>query len=368
MVTFWLVISWIFSMLFAVIGLAMFGMGGRIQALLFLGIVLLLLPPFRSFIHNITGQTLIWWGRGLLIIALWGGVMLSLALNPATSIYKSPKTEAQFMELYAAKLAEWPLPYESVFVDTKYGKVHVIVSGPEDAPPLLLLHASAISAWSWIPNIAVLGKRYRIYASDHLGEVGKSTLNDLNTPLKGGVEIAELYTELTNKLGFEQAYVAGASIGGFLATNYALHAPERVKKLVLLGSMGYGDTNKTVIGITLAQAFPLKPVQNWAFDWAFGTDPKVRERFREWFWLVLNGTMPKATRPSSFTAGQLQQLKVPVLAYFGTQDGVIGDAEKAKTLAENIPDVRVEIVESGHVIGVELPDVVNPAMLEFFNE
>jgi pimeloyl-ACP methyl ester carboxylesterase len=47
---------------------------------------------------------------------------------------------------------------------------------------------------------------------------------------------------------------------------------------------------------------------------------------------------------------------------------VIGDAENAKTLAENIPDVRVEIVESGHMIGVELPDIVNQAMLKFFDE
>jgi pimeloyl-ACP methyl ester carboxylesterase len=132
--------------------------------------------------------------------------------------------------------------------------------------------------------------------------------------------------------------------------------------------MGFGDTNKTVIGIVLAQAFPLKPIQNWAFNWAFGTEPKVRESFREWFWLVLNGAMPKATMPTSFTADQIQKINVPVLAFFGARDGVIGDAKKAKTLAENIPDVRVEIVDSGHLIGVELPDIVNQAMLEFFDE
>lgn len=92
--TFWLVISWIFSVLFAVVTVAIFGMGGRLQALFFLGIVLLLLPPFRTFIHNLTGKSLSWWGRGLLIIGLLGGVVLSFVLNPSTSIYKSPKVEA----------------------------------------------------------------------------------------------------------------------------------------------------------------------------------------------------------------------------------------------------------------------------------
>ena len=56
----WLVLSWIFSILFTIIAIAMFGMGGRLQALLFLGIVLLLLPPFRTFIHNVTGKSLPW--------------------------------------------------------------------------------------------------------------------------------------------------------------------------------------------------------------------------------------------------------------------------------------------------------------------
>jgi pimeloyl-ACP methyl ester carboxylesterase len=366
MVTFWLVISWTFSILFAFIAVAMFGMGGRLQAVLFLGIVLLLLPPFRAFIHNITGKSLPWWARGLLIIILWGGVMLSFLLNPATSIYKSPEYEAQLMDIYDAKMAEWPVPYEDVYVDTDYGKVHVIVSGPEDVPPLLLIHASAVAGWSWLYNVEELGKHYRIYAVDSIGDVGKSVLNDLTKPLEGGEEIARFYTDLTNKLGFNQSYLAGASIGGYIATNYALYAPERVKKLVLLGSMGYGSTNTTVMLMVLAQSFPLRWVQERTLKWALGDSPHVIENFGGWFYLILKGTMPKPTPPKSFTPDQLRQMQVPVLTFFGTKDKVIGDAQKARALAENIPDVQVEIVESGHLIGAELPDIVNPAMREFF--
>ncbi len=43
------------------------------------------------------------------------------------------------MEIYDEKMMEWPIPYEDIFVDTEYGKVHVIASGPEDAPPMLLV-------------------------------------------------------------------------------------------------------------------------------------------------------------------------------------------------------------------------------------
>ena len=368
MAAFWLVISWIFSVLLAIAAVAIFGMGGRLQTLLFLGIVLLLLPPFRTFIQNLTGKSLSWWARGLLIIGLSAGVILSFTLNPAKSIYKSPKVEAQLMDIYNAKLAEWPVPYESVFLDTSYGKVHVIMSGPIDAPPLLLIHASAVAGWSWLDNVGELNQHYRTYAVDSIGDVGKSVLRDLNTPLAGAQEIGAFYTEVTDKLGFNQAYLAGASIGGYIATNYALYAPERVKKLVLLGSMGYGSTNTTVLLMVLAQSFPLRWVQDRTLAWALGDAPHVKERFGQWFRLVLSGTVPKPTPPSSFTPEQLQQMQVPVLAFFGTKDKVIGDAGKARALAENIPDVRVELVESGHLIGGELPDIVNPAMIEFFAE
>jgi pimeloyl-ACP methyl ester carboxylesterase len=366
--TFWLVLSWIFSILFALFGIAIFNMGGRLQAQFFLGIVLVLLPPFRSFIHNITDKTLPWWGRGLLIIALWGGFMLSLQLNPATSIYKSPDIEAKLMDIYDAKMAEWPVPYEDVYVDTDYGKVHVIVSGPENAPPLLLIHASAIAGWSWLPNVGELNKHYRTYAVDSIGDVGKSALKDLTKPLEGSEEIARFYTDLTHKLGFDESYVAGASIGGYISTNYALHAPERVKKLVLLGAMGYGTTNKTVTLMILSMAYPFKWVQDLTMKWALGESDNVAKVFGEWFHTVVNGTVPKPTPPTTFTPEQLQQMQVPTLVFLGTKDKVIGDAQKAKALAENIPDAQVEIVESGHLIGAEIPDVVNPAMLEFFAE
>jgi len=208
MATLWLVMSWILSIVFAFIATAMFGMGGWLQSAFCLGIVLLLLPPLRTLIYKLTDTSLTWWARGLLIIALWGGVMLSLTLNPATSLYKSPEYETKLMAIYDTKMAEWPLPYEDVYVNTDYGNVHVIVSGPEDAPALLLIHASAIAGWSWKDNVKELGQHYRIYAVDSIGEVGKSVLNDLTKPLVGGEEIGKFYTDVTHKLGFDESYLA----------------------------------------------------------------------------------------------------------------------------------------------------------------
>jgi pimeloyl-ACP methyl ester carboxylesterase len=323
MTTFWIILNWIFSFVFAIIAIAIFNMGGKWQALFVVAIVLLLLPPFRSLIFNFTSWTIPWWGRSLLIVVLWAGFMMSIIFNPAKSIYKSPEIKAQFYKMYDEKLAQWSVMHESVFIKTNYGKVHVVVCGSEDAPPVLLIHASAIAAWSWYPNVSELAKHYRVYATDNIGEVNKSELADLKKPLMGktdgGPEIARFYTELTSKLGFEESYVVGASIGGFLASNYAMYAPQRVKKLILLGPMGYGSTGKTILGITLAQSFPLKPVQDWAFKWAFGDAEHVKQEFFEWFYLILTGSMPKPTTPASFSPEQLQKMQPRTLAFFGTE-------------------------------------------------
>lgn len=360
-------LSWLFCLIFAIVSLLVFGMGGRIQFFLIFCIALILAPPVRQLIQKAINFEIPWWGFLIVGVALWAGVMLSFALNPAESIYKAERYKEKLNEIYDAKLAAWPVPYESVFLDTPYGKVHVIVSGNENDPAILLVNASALAGWSWIHNVQELSKEYRTFAIDNIGEGGKNEMLAPGNIPKTGEEIADFYSGLCDQLGIQKAHVVGASIGGFISTNIALYAPERVNKLVLLGAMGYGSTAKTVIAMTLAQGFPIKPVQDATFRWAFGDDETVCNSFGEWFRIYMKGLIPTPIKPTTFSASQLEQIQVPTLAYFGTKDGVIGDAEAAKTLAQNIPHVKIEVVGSGHVIGAELSNKVNKEILEFLH-
>ncbi len=73
--------------------------------------------------------------------------------------------------------------------------------------------------------------------------------------MKNGKDQAVLYTEIMDGLGIEKAYVVGASEGGFIGSNIAIHYPERVEKLALLGPMGYAGATQSVIRITSGSAF-----------------------------------------------------------------------------------------------------------------
>ena len=285
-----------------------------------------------------------------------------------TSVYKSTEVKTQYMEIYDVKMTDWPVPYEDVFVDTQYGKVHAIVSGPEDAPPMLLLHASAVSSWSWKFNVEELSKQYRTYAIDLIGDAGKSEFTSLKHIMKNGRDQAELYTEITGKLGVEKAYVVGASEGGFIGTNYALYHPERVEKLALLGPMGYAGAIKSSIRIMLAQFFPLKPIQESTFSWAFSDSAKLKKEFGEWFLLMMTGYNPAKVMPLPFSAEERQSLKAPVLFVFGERDNLVGDPEAARVLVQDIPNVRVEVLDAGHLMGAEQPEQVIALITEFFEE
>ena len=360
-----LILSWLFAILFGLFTLSMVLMGNRLQAIPLLGVTLLLLPPVRTLIHNQTGESLSPWVYVISIVVLLAAFSWLGSINKPTSIYKSPQVKARFMETYDAKMEEWPVPYESVFVDTSYGKVHVIVSGPEDAPPMLLLYASGVPAWSWIYNVEALSEHYRTYAIDLIGDAGQSEYDSLDHRMEDGQDQAELYTEITDQLGVEKAYVVGASEGGFIGTNYALHAPERVEKLVLLGPMGYAGATQSVMRIMFAQFFPLKPIQESTFRWAFSDDPRLGEEFGEWFRLIMTGLNPAKVAPLPLKPEQRQSIQVPVLLVLGERDNLVGDPEKATALVRDMQDVRVEAVDTGHLVGVEQPEQVNALIIEF---
>ena len=186
--------------------------------------------------------------------------------------------------------------------------------------------------------------------------------------LQTGEDQANLYAEIADQLGVDRADVIGASEGGFIGSNYAMHYPERVEKLILLGPMGYAGATQSVIRIMFAQFFPLKPVQDRTFSWAFSDAPTLKTDYDEWFHLLMTGTRPAKVMPLPFTAEQRRGLQVPVLFVFGERDNLVGDPEAATALVQDIPNARVEVVNAGHLMAGEVPEQVNALIKEVLRE
>ena len=360
------ILSWIFSILFGLLSFSMFLTGNITKAVLLLIVVLLLLPPIHGLIKNQFGKSISPIVRVIISVVLVGLFGWMMSRTEKTSIYFSPQVQSEMMSIYDDKLAHWPTPYETLYVDTEYGKVHVIISGPEDGPEVLLLNAGQMSGWSWMTNVGALNENYRTYVIDTIGEPGKSELKDINLFPQKGSEWSDLLYDITTQLGLERVYVLGASNGGFLALNYAIHYPERIEKMVLLGAMGLTpSTNENIIRIALAQMFPLTWVQDTTIRWSFGEDPELRAQIEDWFRLVFQ-TAPQQSPPITMTPEELKQVKVPTLAVLGTEDNLMGDLTKVRKLASNVPGIEIVEIEASHLMGMEDPETCNKIILDFF--
>lgn len=366
MATVGIIISWIFSALLGILALSMFLTGNTMRGILLVVAIFLLLPPVQTLIKTQTGKTISPVIRfvGAVVMVIIFGWMMSREKIP--SIYFTPHVQSEMMAIYDIKLTQWPTPYETRYLDTSYGKVHVIISGPENGPPVLLLNAGQMAGWSWLTNVGALNEHYRTYAIDAIGEPGKSELSNIDHFPQNGAEWSDLLVEITDELGVEKAYVVGASNGGFLALNYAIHYPERIKRMVLLGSMGLTpSTNENIMRIIFSQMFPLKWVQDNTIRWSFGDDPELRAQIDEWFRLVLQ-TRPQESPPVTMKAEELKQVKVPTLAVIGTNDKLMGDLKAVKKLASNVQGIEIVEIEASHLMGMEAPETCNQLILEFF--
>jgi len=115
------------------------------------------------------------------------------------------------------------------FADVKDGRMHYEVAGPSRAPVLVLSNSLGTNFSMWDPQIAALSNHWRVLRYDTRGH-GQSAV----TP--GPYSMAQLGRDVLDLLGVlntEKFTFCGLSLGGMIGMWLAVHAPERLQKLVL---------------------------------------------------------------------------------------------------------------------------------------
>ncbi len=102
--------------------------------------------------------------------------------------------------------------------------------------PLVVVHGGGGGADTWLKNAMLLSKRYSVYVPDLPG-FGQSQA------MEGGFEFAryaQFIEDFAARIGLKRFSLLGHSLGGGIAAAYAIGHPHRVKKLVLVDSLGLG--------------------------------------------------------------------------------------------------------------------------------
>ncbi|GAA2656956.1 alpha/beta fold hydrolase [Streptomyces lunalinharesii] len=265
-----------------------------------------------------------------------------------SALYTSEAGAAEIRRRYQDALEAWPVPAERVRVPTRHGETFVVVSGPEDAPPVVLLHGSGANATMWQGDIASWAQHFRTYAVDLIGEPGLSAPTRL--PLDSDAH-AQWLDDVWQGLGLSTAAVVATSLGGLLALDFADRRPERVTRLALLCPGGVGR-QKTgwVFTYLLSRAFGRRGVRRSVRAVTGIKDPALQPVLDT---VVLTFTYFKARteRLPVFPDEVLRRLGVPVLVIAGDRDALFDSAETARRVRRCVPRATVRLLPGvGHAI------------------
>jgi pimeloyl-ACP methyl ester carboxylesterase len=228
------------------------------------------------------------------------------------------------MSIYDDRMDAWPSNTESIHLNTAYGDVHVLACGSVQNPPLVMVHAASMGAHSWAENLEPLLDHFRIYSVDNIGEGNRSQLKDALKYPGNQKEVADHFAQILDKL-----------------------------------------TGGSMMMLSMATLYPFQFIRNWVTTWALGENEYIRETYGEWFNCILKGTIPSVAQPVPMSEEQKRSMGMPVLLFLGTNDPIVGDPQIASEAGDIYPDIRIEILESGHLIAVEQPTYINEVTADF---
>ncbi len=293
-----------------------------------------------------------------------------LALSCASAPPKTERlsTRAWMDADYQRRLDQWPVHFEVRHLSTRYGPTHAILSGPEDAPLLILLHAMGMNALTFAPNVAALSAKYRVAAVDTIGDQGMSIVRR-DYP-ENGREYADWVADVVAALGGGKASLVGCSMGGWIAVCAAAFKPEAIDRLVLI-SPAAGIPARTRWGSILASVIFDSSEKN-LMKFA-GTLLGSGSAFRDWTDYFLAACKDfessKIGTPADLSEKDLRGLSAPVLLLIGEHEAIYEDK---KEIIENarrlLPDVQAyEIPGAWHLGHYDNPEFVNDAVMCFLD-
>ena len=247
-------------------------------------------------------------------------------------------------------------------------------TGTRTGPPLLLANGIGASLETWEPFLAILDPAIEVIRFDIPG-VGGSPLPPRPYRFPG---LARLLAGLLDELGHDRADILGISWGGALAQQFALSAPARCRRVVLVAT-GTGTIMVPGNPWVLATLATPRRYQDPGYAHRVagqlygGTARRDIERVTQVLhqWTRVGpsrGYLYQLTAAAGWTSlPRLPLLRQPTLILAGNDDPIV-PLVNARVLARLIPNARLHVYAGGHVELVLRPDLLAPLISGFLTE
>ena len=265
------------------------------------------------------------------------------------SLYRSEDGARLVQREYRRLLDEWPVPNRQLRIPTRQGETFVVACGDGAAPPLLLFHGGGTTSAMWQDSVAAWAAHFRVYGVDLIGEPGFSA--PARPPFSSDAYALWL-DDVLRALSVARASIVGASLGGWLALDYATRRPEHVDRLALLGPMGVGRVRTSFLFTTMPLLLFGDRGRQQALRNIIGrVPPGVVFDDRRLLSLVQTHFRPRTSPLPVFSDDALGRLTMPILAIVGDNDAIVDSAETKRRLERDAARAEVRrLPEAGHRI------------------
>lgn len=250
-------------------------------------------------------------------------------------------------------------------------RLNYVELGDPKGEPLLMLHGYTDSSRSWSLTAPHLSE-YRLLIPDQRGHGG----SDAPACCYGSTQFADDARLLLDALGIQRAAVAGHSLGSMVAISFAADHPERVSRIILIGSTAMVPVKRGdwLYESAMALKAPLDPSSQFLREWHPSNQPTpvdpvfakaVEEEYLKIPLHVWRGVMREL---ASVPVGRhAQDVKAPVLVLSGGKDPLFPEIHHASLLTA-FPHAEAQIFpDLGHNPNWERPDAVASAMKRFLD-
>lgn len=258
----------------------------------------------------------------------------------------------------ADKTGETPAAYDAKIAWATYGTK---AAQADDRPWVILLHGGLGNYTHFAFLVPALVDKYRVLGIDTRGQ-GHSTLGTNIGSGKGQTHLTYhlLATDVIavmDALAIKKASIVGWSDGGEMALDLAIHEPDRVAKIFVLGA-NYDDKGskpRSGAHYPTFEAYAVRCKQDYV---------RMSKTPRGWD-TIMDAMLPVWRNPAGFTKEQLKAIQAPTMMADGDHDEVIV-LDQVKEMAQLIPHGQLAVfANTSHFAMWQAPDEVNRTIVDF---
>lgn len=280
--------------------------------------------------------------------------------------FKSETLRTEYFTAYDEMLAKWPIRAEALDVETDFGVTHVNCAGPNGGKSLLLLPGYGSNSTTWYRNVGTLCASNRVYAVDLVGQPGRSVA----TKALDAATMSGWLTQLLDRLSIGKVQLAGWSLGGWIALDFAIRHPERTQRIALLDPAAcfLPLSFKFAAATLITMASPTEKKLLRYFRWMVQGNAADKDYGKLTMLGILSSKRQAIVKMAPFSKDQLASCKVPVLVLVA-EHGVVCDSERSMARATAaLPMVHAEMIkEASHTLHIDQAERVNACLSSFFN-